>query len=122
MPEPHWTDALYNAIDGKDTPRFLSFLTETAQFRFANNPPVVGHAAIGAAVDGFFASIGGSRHEILNNWEPQGHLVSQGLVTYTRQNGSTLTLPFVNVFAIRGKLVQDYFIYIDATPLYAPAT
>jgi ketosteroid isomerase-like protein len=121
MPEAHWTDELYKAIDAKDTKRFLSYLTEDAQFRFANHPPAVGQAAIGAAVDGFFASIRGSRHAILHNWEPPGHLVSQGMVTYTRHDGSNLTLPFVNVFNMRGHLIQDYLIYIDATPLYAPA-
>jgi len=42
------------------------------------------------------------------------------MVTYTRHDGTNLTLPFVNVFAMRGDLIQDYLIYIDATPLYAP--
>ena len=121
MPEAHWTTDLYKAIDAKDTRRFLSFLTETAQFRYGNYPPAVGHAAIGAAVDGFFASIRSSRHDILNNWEPPGHLVSQGLVTYIRLDGRSVTVPFVNVFNMSGQLVQDYLIYIDNTPLYAPA-
>ena len=121
MPEAHWTVELYKAIDAKDTRRFLSFLTENAQFRFGNYPPAVGHAAIGAAVDAFFASIRSSRHDILNNWEPQGHLVSQGIVTYVRQDGRSVTVPFVNVFNMRGNLVQDYLIYIDNTPLYAAA-
>jgi SnoaL-like domain len=119
MPDTHWTAALYDAIDAKDTGRFLSFLTENAQFRYANNPPAIGHKAIGAAVDGFFASIRASRHDVLNNWEPDGHLISQGTVTYTRHDGGTITLPFVNVFNLRGKLIQDYLIYVDATPLYA---
>lgn len=121
MPDPHWTAALYQAIDAKDTRRFLSYLTEDATFRFGNNPPAVGQGAIGAAVDGFFASIRSSRHDILHNWEPPGHLVSQGTVTYVRHDGRSLALPFVNVFNMRGRLVHDYLIYIDATPLYAPA-
>jgi len=121
MPEVHWTADLYKAIDAKDTRRFLSYLTDNAQFRFANYPPAVGHAAIGAAVDGFFASIRSSRHDILNNWEPPGHLVSQGVVTYVRLDGGSVTVPFVNIFNMRGNRVQDYLIYIDNTPLYAPA-
>ena len=43
MPEAHWTADLYKAIDAKDTKRFLSFLTENAQFRFGNYPPAIGH-------------------------------------------------------------------------------
>ena len=69
----------------------------------------------------FFASIHSSHHDILNNWEPAGHLVSQGMVTYTRLDGRKVTVPFVNIFNMQGKLVQDYLIYIDNTPLYAPA-
>jgi ketosteroid isomerase-like protein len=117
----HWTTDLYQAIDAKDTRRFLSFLTDDARFRYANHPPAIGHTAIGAAVDGFFASIRSSHHDILNNWEPPGHLVSQGMVSYTRLDGGTVTLPFVNVFTMRDKMIQDYQIYVDATPLYAPA-
>ena len=48
-------------------------------------------------------------------------LVSQGVVTYTRLDGGKVTVPFVNVFSMQGKLVQDYLIYVDNTPLYAPA-
>jgi SnoaL-like domain len=121
MPHTHWTAALYNAIDAKDTAGFLSFLTANAQFRYANNPPAIGHKAIGAAVDGFFASIRSSRHDVLNNWEPDGNLISQGTVTYTRHDGGVITLPFVNVFTLHDRLIQDYLIYVDATPLYAAA-
>ena len=42
-------------------------------------------------------------------------------MTYVRLDGRSVTVPFVNVFAMRGNLVQDYLIYIDNTPLYAPA-
>jgi ketosteroid isomerase-like protein len=122
MHEVPWTPGLFESIDAKDTPRFLSFLTDGAQFRYANNPPAKGKTAIGAAVDGFFASIRASRHDIANTWAPPGHVVCQGDVTYTRHDGSSLTLPFVNVFTMNGDLIQDYLIYIDATPLYAPAT
>jgi ribosome-associated toxin RatA of RatAB toxin-antitoxin module len=119
MSEAPWTTELFESIDGKNTPRFLSFLTVDAQFRFANNPPAIGAAAIGAAVDGFLASIRASRHEIHNVWATTGHVICQGTVTYTRHDGSSLALPFVNVFAMSGNLIQDYLIYIDATPLYA---
>ena len=49
MHSKDWWNSLFAAIDGKDTAAFLSFLTEDAEFRFANNPPAVGHAAVGAA-------------------------------------------------------------------------
>jgi hypothetical protein len=115
-----WMATLLASVDAMDTTSFLRFLTEDASFRFANAPPAVGQPAIGAMVSGFFGSIKGCRHEIIQAWAPPGHAIARGLVTYTRHDGGTLTLPFVNVFAMREGLIADYQIYIDATPLYAP--
>lgn len=115
-----WMSALLARVDAMDTTGFLRFLTEDASFRFANAPAAVGHAAIDAMVSGFFGSIKACRHEILQAWVPPGHAIGRGLVTYTRHDGSTLTLPFVNVFALRAGRIAEYQIYIDATPLYAP--
>jgi hypothetical protein len=40
-------------------------------------------------------------------------------VTYTRLDGSTLTVPFANVFVLKGAEIQSYRIYIDNSPLFA---
>ena len=46
-------------------------------------------------------------------------LVCEGDVTYTKLDGSEVTLPFVNIFEIDGGLIVDYRIYVDVGPLYA---
>ena len=113
---------LFAAIDARDADAFVAFITEDGEFRFGNAPPVVGRAAIRAAVAGFFQAIGGCRHRLLGSWTGSGSAVCEGQVTYTRHDGSTLTVPFVNVFALRGGLIQSYRIYIDNGPLFsAPA-
>jgi hypothetical protein len=117
-----WTAALFDSIDAMDTSRFLSFLTDDGDFTFGNMAVATGHAAIRVAVDGFFASIQESRHEILNAWTVPGHVICRGKVVYTRHDRSQLTLPFANIFGMREKLINDYRIYIDATPLFAPST
>ncbi len=43
----------------------------------------------------------------------------EGLVTYTRLDGSQVTIPFVNVFYLRGDKIARYLIYIDNGPLFA---
>lgn len=122
MTSHEWTPALFASIDAKDTARFQTFLTDDARFRFGNLPEAVGRDAIGAAVDGFFASIAACRHDVKNVWAPPGHVICQGEVTYTRHDASRLTVPFVNVFAMDGERIRDYLIYIDASALYsAPA-
>ncbi|MGZ5130697.1 MAG: nuclear transport factor 2 family protein [Caldimonas sp.] len=120
MTPTEWTPALFASIDAKDSARFVSFLTEDAQFRFGNAPAAVGRDAIFAAVEGFFASIAACRHNVPNVWAVPGHVICQGEVTYTRHDGSVLTVPFVNVFTMAGERIRDYLIYIDASALYAP--
>ena len=43
----------------------------------------------------------------------------EGLVTYTRLDGSQVAIPFVNVFYLRGDQIARYLIYIDNGPLFA---
>ena len=121
MPTTDWWTRLFAAIDGKNTPEFLDFLTEDAEFRFANLPGAHGRTAIAAAVDAFFASIADSRHSMLRNWQDSTSAVCQGEVEYTRHDGGRVSLPFVNVFEMDGERVRRYLIYIDVGPLYAPA-
>lgn len=114
-----WWNGLLNAIDAKDTPRFLAYLADDAEFRFGNGPPVFGHENIGAVVSGFFGAIRSSRHELLKTWDAADSVVCEGRVTYTRHDGSTTTLPFVDVLHLRGEKIGRYFIYMDVNPLFA---
>ena len=110
---------LFAAIDGKDTETFLEFLTEDGVFRFGSAPPVDGHEAIGAAVDGFFQSIAGSTHRLLKVLRDGDTMACEGEVTYRRLDGSELTLPFTNIFDLAGERIRNYKIYIDIQPLFA---
>ena len=120
MIDKHWLRALFESIDGKRTQQFLSFLTEDALFRYGSNPPAVGHAAIGATVEQFFGSIRSCSHRLVRSWEEPNSVVCQGEVQYVRLDGRSLTLPFCNVFELRGDKISRYEIYIDPTPLLAP--
>ena len=40
-------------------------------------------------------------------------------MTYTRLDGSEITLPFTDVFEYRDELIAHYKIYMDIGPLYA---
>jgi len=116
---PEWLGSLFDAIDSKDTETFLEYLTDDAKFRFGSAPAVYGVETIRSAVDGFFDTIKGSSHALTNTLVSGSTLVCEGEVTYQRLNGSELTLPFVNVFELSGKLISHYKIYIDIAPLYA---
>jgi len=110
---------LFASIDAMDTERFLSFIAEDATFRFGSAQPVQGHAAIRAAVESFFASFAALRHVLQKQLADGNTVVCEGEVTYTRHNGSTITLPFANVFEVDNGLISLYRVYIDIGPLYA---
>ncbi len=112
-------EKLFVSIDAMDTEGFLSFIAPDAEFRFASAPPVSGHAGIGDAVQGFFSSISALSHDLGRMVAEGNTVVCEGEVTYTRHDGSRITLPFCNVFEIEDGLISLYRIYIDVAPLYA---
>lgn len=112
-------DDLFASIDEKNTERFLRFLTDDATFRFGSAEPATGKAGIREAVDGFFSTIAGCRHVLDTVLADDGTLICEGEVTYTRHDGSEITLPFANIFEYSGDLISHYKIYADAARLYA---
>ncbi len=41
-----WIEDLVASIDDMDAEKFVSFMTDDAQFRYGSNPPTVGKGAI----------------------------------------------------------------------------
>jgi limonene-1,2-epoxide hydrolase len=113
------TGGVFAAIDRQDTAAFVGFLSDDAVFRFGSAPPVQGRDAVAAAVDGFFGTIAGLSH-IVNKTLMRGSTqVCEGEVTYTRLDGTEITLPFTDIFEYEGELITHYKIYMDISPLYA---
>jgi len=121
MFDEKWWRELFACVDAKDTRRFLTYLHPDAMFRYGSTPPAIGHAAIGSAVGGFFDSIRSSTHRLGRSWQEHSSAICQGEVTYVRQDGAEVTLPFCNVLSVSGDKVARYEIYIDPTPLISPA-
>jgi len=111
---------LFASIDSMDTEGFLGFIHEDATFRFGSSPAATGHEAIRAAVEGFFSSFAALRHDLQQVITDGDYVACEGEVTYTRHDGSKITLPFVNVFEVDGDLISQYRVYIDIGPLFQP--
>ena len=79
----------------------------------------MGAAAIGDAVGGFFAAIASCRHRLIRTWYSPAGVACEGEVTYIRHDGAAVTVPFANVFELRGPLIAVYRIFIDNSPLFA---
>jgi ketosteroid isomerase-like protein len=118
--EPDWLRPLFETIDAADASGFSAYLADDAVFRFGNAPAVQGREEIRHAVEQFFASIRHSRHRLGRVWSTVDAVALEGDVTYTRLDGSEITLPFADTMVLRGTQLAEYCIYIDITPLYAP--
>jgi ketosteroid isomerase-like protein len=118
QPDHAWWERVLASIDAGDAAGFVAFLAPDAQFRFGNAPIVVGHDAIQAVVAGFFAAIKSTRHRLLRTWNGSATTVCEGEVTYTRHDGSTLSVPFANALELRGDKIAAYRIYVDNSALF----
>jgi len=65
------------------------------------------------------ALIAGIKHHVLDVWAIDDVIVSRLDVTYTRHDGSTLTVPGVTIWGMRDRQIDDYRIYVDVAPLFA---
>lgn len=110
---------VFTAIDQRDADGFVSYLTADAIFRFGSAPPAKGRDAAREAVAGFFGTIAGLSHELNRSLAADNVLICEGEVTYTRHDGSTVTLPFADSFELDDGLISHYRIYMDIGPLYA---
>jgi hypothetical protein len=111
-------DQLFKAIDAKDSRAFLSFLAPSCVFRFGNMAPAEGKQNIEMSVNYFFDSIESLVHEIFDVWDiPQG-IVCHGRVSYTRKDGSVLTIPFANILKGDEQNITEYLIFADTSKLY----
>jgi hypothetical protein len=111
-------EQLFKAIDNADTGTFLHYLDPEANFKFANLPVVKGHKNIGEFLGGFYNSIKSIKHKNLEIYELEGIRFVNGNVTYTRHNGTTLSVDYSNTFKLKGDKIFDYLIFVDNSELY----
>ena len=111
--------SLLSAIDRMDADAFASFLTENSVFRFGNGEPVKGKRNVREYVARFFSSIKSLKHEVLGVWESGQVLTVQGEVTYTRKDSRLVKVPFVNLLKMKGTLIHEYLVYVDASQLFS---
>jgi len=118
---PQWILDLFQAIDRRNSDKFAGFLTDNATFKFGNAEAVEGKVAVKEAVGAFFESIKALDHKLIEAWEFDDTVICRGEATYTRHDGSKLTVPFANIFKMKSKLVDQYLIYVDVSMLYQTA-
>jgi hypothetical protein len=101
-----------------DEQGFANCLAENCTFVHANSDPVIGRANAAAASQNFLRLLAGIKHHLVNVWAFEDVIVSQISVTYTRKDGSTLTIPGVTIWKLQDKLIDECRIYADISPLF----
>jgi ketosteroid isomerase-like protein len=108
---------ILKTVDSKDAQAFSSHLTDDAVFRYGAQEPVKGREAVRDYVAGFFGTVRTLEHQVIDTWQGEGSFVCRGDVTYTKLDGTQVSVPFTNVYKLEGNLVREYLVYIDPTPL-----
>ena len=85
---------VFAVVDSKNGKALADMITEDGIFRFANIPVVQGRQSITDFLDNFFKSIKDISHDQLEDWKIGDTRFATGRVTYTRHDGSTLSVPF----------------------------
>jgi len=109
---------VYKAVDSMDEQRLASFLTENCTFVYANSDPVIGRANAAASSKKFLDLLAAIKHKLLEVWAFDNVIVSRIEVTYTRKDGSTLTIPAATIWRVRDRKIDEYRIYVDIGPLF----
>jgi SnoaL-like protein len=116
-----WFNDLLDEVDQESAIGFASNFTDDGVFTWGNFNPVVGRTAITEFTQDFFANVTSVRHQLDNYWlvEEQCRAMTNGKVTFTRLDGSTVTVGFVTLshFTKDGTRMTDYQVYLDPSPL-----
>jgi len=118
--------AMFATVDRMDPEGVANCFTEDGSFRFGNAEPAVGRSAIREAQVAFFSTIDGLRHDIegiwVGEWE-RGEVYSvEARGTYRRKDGSEVSLPVTSTLRMSERLVHDWRVFMDISPLYAGST
>ena len=122
--EPYYRDmpphpTLFEDIDSMVPEAFAKHLSEEVSFVFGNSEPVVGRENVRETWAGFCDAIAGVSHTVLEQWVSGPVTIVESLVTYTRKDESTVSLPVVTIYRGEGELIDDYRIFMDVQPLFA---
>jgi ketosteroid isomerase-like protein len=113
------TTDVFADVDRMDAEAFASHLAEDCVLRFANADEVVGRDPIEEAIAGFFNTIKGLSHHIVEQWDVDDTTIVQTEATYRRLDDRPVTVPAITVYRRSGDLIDEYRIFVDLSPVYA---
>ena len=108
--------AMCAAADAGDAERFASFFAETAVYRFANQEPIIGRAAIARATASTVGAVWPVHHEVNQVAKIDSQLFCRFTIEAEKSDGTKLAMPCVTVIELYGGLIVDYRVHMDISP------
>ncbi len=112
-----WVAEYFAMADRLDPAELVTWYTDGASFRFANQPPAEGKAAIAAALGKFYGLITSMRHQKTGCWVDAESGAWEAVAHFVTKDGREVALPAVSTLRLRGGLVHDFRFVMDATPI-----
>jgi hypothetical protein len=113
-----WVYELYTDVDAMRRDRIGPWLAPNYETRMGNNPPVLGKAAALANSERFWKTIRSMRHTIEDVVVDGDRAVSLAIVTYTRLDGSEVSLPVATYLRRSGpREIDQLWVHGDLAPL-----
>ncbi|MEE4639179.1 MAG: nuclear transport factor 2 family protein [Wenzhouxiangella sp.] len=124
-PSPErWIAEFFESIDCMDADGFAAHFCADGGFRFANQTPLVGTAAIAGGAGAIFGMLNAIRHDLIKHWLADGDLLVEGIVHYHRaSDGRRFAFPFLSVFEFEGTApgpIRSYRVFVDSHELFLP--
>jgi ketosteroid isomerase-like protein len=108
---------MFATTDGQE---YLSFFAPDAVYRAGNYDPVVGVEGIIQFSAPMIQAFSGVVHDVQNAWEVEKDVVvAELLVTYTRKDGKSTTIPCLDVLRFQDGKVKSLYAYLDFAPAFA---
>jgi ketosteroid isomerase-like protein len=112
-----WMTEYFAMVDRRDPDELVTWYTDDASFRFANQPPVVGKAAITAALREFYGRITSMRHEKTGAWADATSGAFEAIAHFATPDGRTFALPAVSTMRLRDGRIHEFRFAMDASPI-----
>jgi ketosteroid isomerase-like protein len=108
---------LFSRGEAFDSQGFIDLFTETPVYQFGNWDICFDKASIKKSTDAFFGMVSALYHEIKMLWEIDEAVFVEMDVIYWRKDGSSVSLPCMDIFRFEGNKVAELRIFMDAGPV-----
>jgi ketosteroid isomerase-like protein len=116
-----WLREFYDDVDNGRIDSLAERCTEDLSFQVGGMSPINGRAAVMEAERQFLTSITSHSHRFINVFNDEDTTVMEAVVTYIRVDGTAVDVPCTSILHRSDELVDSIRVYLDITPVYAPA-